>query len=74
MDEIEKIKINSVWFYNGGKIGRGIPHTVIQVEEDEIVSWSNYELEKPAEGYSWVGTPQEFLSSFKFVRFQDTKK
>ena len=69
-NKLENIQINSMWFWNGGKVGRGIKHTVIEVSEDEIITWSDITCDKSGEGYSWIGTPLDFLMGFKFIGLQ----
>ena len=69
-NKLENIQKDSMWFWNGSKEGRGIKHTIIEVAEDEIVTWSDYRCEKTSGGSSWIGSPSDFLINFKFIGLQ----
>jgi hypothetical protein len=60
-----KIKRQSIWLYVGPGDGNNVPHFVLSVEPDEIITWSAYDKnDSNSVGHSWKGTEKEFRSQF----------
>lgn len=64
------IPINSRWLFVGSDASpRGLRHTVLMADELEVVTWSDRIPESIFNsgvcGYSWLGTPEQFLRQFK---------
>lgn len=62
-----ELKINSRWMFVGEGL-TGLRHTIIDLDTDEVVTWSDPVPGNPTQGpagFSWLGSRTEFLKNFK---------
>lgn len=57
-----EIKLGSWWIYTGEDDAEGTRHQVIDVDSNEIITWSD---PKGQGGFSWLGPLSEFKKNFK---------
>lgn len=62
------LSLNSRWIYVGPGDFKGLRHTVISVDTQGIVTWSDplpKEIDNSIAGFSWMGTREEFANCFR---------
>jgi hypothetical protein len=62
-----KIAEKTWWQYIGLGDGRGTKHMVTSVSPDEVTTFTNPNEMFASPGYSWLGSPDEFLKCFRPV-------
>jgi hypothetical protein len=52
------------WIYIGPGEGRRVAHTVIEVDREHVITWSDTPPAEHVGGWSWMGESKEFLRCF----------
>jgi hypothetical protein len=65
-----ELKRDTRWLYVGHGDFKGLRHTIIDTDDDEITTWSDPLPGEPISGrspagFSWLGPKTEFLKNFK---------